>query len=159
MSEYDDYERDDYDQKKDSIVVFRDLERIGGRGGCRRGGLTSIEGSSLIAKKQEKMYLYDREAKIEDMIGSYFNEIRNSPQGRGFGDSSLDHICRIFQSLPNKKYKNPYMLVLAYILSQTINRNGTKLVEDLIKETQQENISLADVIRYYRLLQSNPLLR
>jgi len=51
-------------------------------------------------------------------------------------------------------------LILGYILVQTIKQNGTKVVKDLINETRQEaDISLSDVIRYYRLLEANPLLR
>ena len=151
----DEYERDDYDERQDIVNSFSARERIGTRGGMA----TSIEGGSKLAKMQEQRNFYDRGLRLQDAIENYFMEIRNTPQGAGFSQSNLNHIKDIFEALPYKLYKNPYMLVLAYILTQTIRKSGTKIVEELIKETRQENISLPDVIRYYRLLQSNPHLQ
>lgn len=159
MSDYGD-EDYDYDYGEDRLNIantFRDRERIGTRE-CLG---SSIEGQGKLAKMMERRNIYDREFKlICNMIEPFFWRIQRCPQNPGLGPADLTKIVQIFDSLPNKLYKNPYMLILGYILFQTINRNGTKIVKSLIEETRQEaDISLTDVIRYYRLLELNPLLR
>ena len=150
-----DYGDEDYGESKSNVVnVFNDTNRIGHRRGLR----TMIEGSGKLAKRASMMERFDRESKLIDMIESYFWSVQKVSTGLGVAD--LDKILDVFNTLPNKLYKNPYMLVLGYVLIQTNYRHGTKVVKRMIEESRQDvDISLSDVIRYYRLLKSHPLLR
>jgi hypothetical protein len=152
-----DYGDEEYGEESSNVVnVFRDRERVG----TREALGTSIEGQGKLAKMMERRNFFDREVKLINMIEAYFWTIHACPQNPGLARPDLQKIINLFQSLPNKLYKNPYMLILGYILVQTIKQSGTKVVRDLINETRHEaDISLSDVIRYYRLLESNPLLR
>jgi hypothetical protein len=149
-----DYGDEDYGESKLNVVNgFNDTNRIGYRIGLR----SMIEWGKLakIASMRER---FDRESKLIDMIESYFWSVQKV--STGLGDADLVKIVNVFNTLPNKLYKNPYMLVLGYVLIQTNYRYGTKVVKRMIEESRQDvDISLSDVIRYYRLLKSHPLLR
>lgn len=158
MNDYDDDpyfidEDQSYIPQQNVVNVYRDRDRVG----HTEVMATTIEYGHL-RKIQESKNFFDPEQRLIAMIESYFYEVKGYYPTIGRGD--LQRILDLFRSLPNKLYKNPYMLVLGYILHQNIRRSDAlKTIRDLIKKTGQQEISETDVIRYYRLLRSNPLLR
>ena len=154
-AEYDDYgEYDDYDEPRENVVnVFRDRERVG----YREGMATTIEGTGKLAKYLERQNFFDPEFRLINSIEIYFYEVQRYE--RTLNRTDLQAIIDVFHTLPNKLYKNPVMLVLGYVLIQSFDRSGLKIVRNLIQKTGQTDISDTDVIRYFRLLRSTPLLR
>lgn len=155
MSE--DYYGDEYDydeQPRENVVnVFRDRERVG----YREGMATTIEGSGKLAKYLERQNFFDPEFRLINAIELYFYEVQRYE--RTLSRADLQAIIDVFHTLPVKLYKNPVMLVLGYVLLQTFDRSGLKNIRNLIQKTGQTDISESDVIRYFRLLRSSPLLR
>ena len=138
------------------VNAFRDRDRIG----YREGLATYIEGGSKLAKFMERRNFFDRELRLVNMIEAYFYEIQSLHDAPKFDRSDLQKIVQLFHSMQHKLYKNPYLIVLAYIMFQ-INHQPTCMqhIEQIIRETNQRELTLSDVIRYYRLLLVNPNLR
>jgi hypothetical protein len=154
-TDYIDYgDEGDFEEPQENVVnVYRDRERVG----YREGLATSIEGKNKLAKYLERQNYFDPEFRLINAIELYFYEVQSYE--RTLTRSDLQKIIELFHSLPNKLYKNPIMLVLGYVLIQNIERSGLKVIHNLIQKTGQADISDSDVIRYFRLLRSNPLLR
>lgn len=142
---------------EDNIVnVFRDRERVG----TGEGMATYIEGHSRLARTAERRNFFDRELRLVDMIQAYFYEVQSSYLRFSLERPDLQKIIDLFQSMHHKLYKNPYLIVLGYVMAQTIHQpNCVERIRQLLSSTHQHDLSVSDVIRYYRLLSSNPNLR
>lgn len=152
----DDFDFDDDDdsytpQLQIATNVWRDQERVG-----HNELLTTDIEYGRLAKLQQQKNFFNPEMRLEASIKAYFYEVRS--YYKGLNQPDLVTILDIVRSLPNKLYKNPHIIVLGYILSRIIRQaDPLKTIRDLIKKTGQEEIVDTDVIRYYRLLQLNPL--
>jgi hypothetical protein len=145
------------EQASSNVVnVYRDQERVG----HREGLATYIEGGGKLAKMMERRNFFDRELRLVNMIEAYFYEIQSLNDAPNLDRSDLQKIVQLFHSMQHKLYKNPYLIVLAFVMIQTNHQpNCIQRIEQIIRETNQREFTLSDVIRYYRLLLVNPNLR
>ena len=134
----------------DPIVVdtHKDQERAGG---TRWGLATEIAGQSQLAKTQDRFNRMDPDIRLSTQLEHSIEEIR---QYYSLSTSDREHLLSLLMfKLPNKYYKNPQMLVLGYILQQTISRHGIRMIRRILQD-MQTSIVETDVIRYYRLLET-----
>lgn len=144
----DDY---DFEEPKGSqiVTVFRDRERIGNKHVLA----TEIEGKGTLAKYLDRVNNMDPEIRFLNQLEIYYYDLNHYYK---FSVGDLDIIIDYFNSTPNKIFKNPYCMLLGYILLRTYDSHKMGLVHRLLIEIKQEGVSEFDVIRYYRLLKSLP---
>ena len=150
-----DYEEDNYEFKEDSEYTtgYREMEQRGPGGPDAMA--TIIEGSTVLARAQERMLQRSEGFAIDKRLLSYFGQLRDVYKRLSSGDQQI--MFDQFHNLKNYEYKNPYAFLLAFIAVREDKKKLSKqTLSSLIKmarDLETPNISESDIIRYYRLLQ------
>jgi hypothetical protein len=151
MSDRYDYgspEGDYLSPRQDIVNVYRDRERVGGFGDVMA---TTMAFTKKYGKDFERLNRMMARLQPEDraiaQLEGYYMEVDkylSIPVQNG-----MRTVVALFRKAPRNIYKNPQMFLLGWLMYV----EGLYFANRAIKETQQTEISLVDVIRYQKLVQ------